>query len=219
MCLLYCQSTPKRNPIPVQDCCHGERMVLLAAVCNSISHLNMRSDNEVHLKKGLSLWWMYSAPPPHTHHHLPPRKSPLRWIILTLAQNSMMKCICMWVGVAKGKECWKVRDGGIRGWECFLFLSVCVCFFIFLIFKAYILESSTIAGSQKCFFFVGIIKSRASKCSGGWRKSIIKSEHTFIQDLFTENMLVWTFSELMQFLFKSSQFWIQLSPRSSHSER
>lgn len=159
------------------------------------------------------------CPPPHTHtitsHLANPLCDESSWLWHKTVWWNAFACGWEWQR-EKSAGRWEMEALGA---ESVFFSFLCVCFFIFLIFKAYILESSTIAGSQKCFFFVGIIKSRASKCSGGWRKSIIKSEHTFIQDLFTENMLVWTFSELMQFLFKSSQFWIQLSPRSSHSER
>ncbi len=178
MCLLHCQSTPKRNCMEIFSCPHaGEMLGGDACMCSCMQqHLPLIYENwwgGAFRKRWCSVCyirWMFSVPSTSP----PTPRIPSMMNNSGCAQSGTMKCIRMWVGVARGRECWKVGDSRLRVGECVLF------FIPFLIFKAHIPGSCTIAGSWNCFFFVGIIKSDAGRHSDWWEKSFKETEDILI---------------------------------------
>lgn len=202
MCLLHCQYTPKRNYIQSFSCPHTGQMpgggtVLLAAVCDSISYLYMRSDDEVYLEKKVVLRSLpkmdVQCSPTITSYLSNPLCDESSWLLHKAVWWNAFACGWEWHGVRSAGR-WEMGAFGAEGrrmwiFYLFIFFPLCLSFLPFLIFKAYIPGSRTIAGSWKCFFFVGVIKSEAGKYSDWWRMSIKESEHTLIRLSFTQRSL------------------------------
>lgn len=129
MCLLHCQYTPKRNYIQSFSCPHTGQMpgggtVLLAAVCDSISYLYMRSDDEVYLEKKVVLRSLpkmdVQCSPTITSYLSNPLCDESSWLLHKAVWWNAFACGWEWHGVRSAGR-WEMGAFGAEGRRMWIF--------------------------------------------------------------------------------------------------